>query len=82
MAISANTVYVVGYHAPNGKYAGDDNYFATSGVDNPPLHALRDGESGANGIYSYGSSLSFPTQTYLSRKLLGRRRLHQHRHAG
>ncbi len=64
--IAANTVYIVGYHAPNGKYAGDDNYFATNGVDNPPLHALRDGESGANGVYSYGPSLGFPTQTYLS----------------
>ncbi len=66
VAITANTVYVVGYHAPNGNYPGEDNYFATNGVDNPPLHALRDGESGPNGVYIYGPSLAFPTQTYLS----------------
>jgi large repetitive protein len=64
--ISANTVYVVSYLAPNGHYTGEDDYFATSGVDNPPLHALRNGESGPNGVYVYGSALAFPTQTYRS----------------
>ncbi len=66
VAITANTVYVVSYHAPNGQYSGDDGYFASAGFDNPPLHALRDGTSGANGLYLYGSSLAFPTQTYRS----------------
>jgi YVTN family beta-propeller protein len=64
--ITANTVYVVSYRAPNGHYTGEDNYFATGGLDNPPLHALRDGDSGANGLYGYGSTLAFPTQTYKS----------------
>jgi Domain of unknown function (DUF4082)/Bacterial Ig-like domain len=64
--INANTVYVVSYLAPDGHYTGEDDYFATSGVDNPPLHALRDGESGANGLYVYGNALAFPTQTYRS----------------
>ncbi len=66
VAITANSVYVVGYHAPDGQYSGDDDYFQLTGVDNPPLHALRDGESGANGVYLYGSALAFPTQTYRS----------------
>jgi methionine-rich copper-binding protein CopC len=64
--ISAHTVYVVGYHAPNGMYPSDYYYFAANGVDNAPLHALRDGESGANGIYVYGPSLAFPAQTFRS----------------
>ena len=64
--IAANTTYVISYHAPNGHYAAPDNYFAASGVDNPPLHALKNGVDGANGVYAYGTARAFPTQTYLS----------------
>src|SRR5258708_18172089 len=39
------------------------NYFST-GVDNEPLRALADGEDGHNGVYNYGSSSSFPTQSF------------------
>ncbi|MDA8187923.1 MAG: DUF4082 domain-containing protein, partial [Dehalococcoidales bacterium] len=63
---SANTVYVASYHTDVGRYAADDNYFANSGVDNAPLHALRNGVSGDNGVYAYGSSPAFPSQTYQS----------------
>ena len=38
-----NTTYVVSYYAPNGHYAGDDELLRRPGVDNAPLHALRDG---------------------------------------
>ncbi len=66
VAISANTVYVASYHTNVGRYAADDNYFANSGVDNAPLHALRNGVSGDNGVYAYSSSPAFPSQTYQS----------------
>jgi hypothetical protein len=66
VAITANTVYVVSYHAPNGHYTGSDNFFASTGVDNPPLHALRNGTSGANGLYRYAGGTVFPNSTYLS----------------
>ena len=33
VAITANTVYVASYHAPNGRYAINTNYFASSGQD-------------------------------------------------
>lgn len=59
--ISANTVYVASYHTNVGRYADDDNYFASTGVDRGPLHALRNGVSGANGVYAYGSRVVFPT---------------------
>ena len=62
--ITANTVYVVSYHALNGHYSANLNYFATTGVDSPPLHALADGVSGGNGVYGYGATSVFPTQTY------------------
>jgi PKD repeat protein len=64
VAITANTVYVASYHTDVGRYAGDNGYFATAGVDNGPLHALKDGISGGNGVYAYGSTPVFPTLTY------------------
>jgi methionine-rich copper-binding protein CopC len=66
VAIAANTTYVASYHAPNGHYAEDDNFFASGGVDNGPLHALAAGVDGANGVYAYGSSSLFPSSNYLS----------------
>lgn len=62
--IAANTVYVASYHTDAGHYSQDLNYFASSGVDNPPLHALRNGASGGNGVYAYGRTISFPANTY------------------
>ena len=66
VAIAANTVYVASYHAPSGNYAGDNNFFAVAGVDTEPLHALRDGVSGGNGVYAYSGSSTFPANTYAS----------------
>ena len=66
VAITANTVYVASYHAPNGRYAINTSYFASSGQDRPPLHALQNGVSGGNGVYVYGASPAFPSSTYQS----------------
>ncbi len=61
VAVSANTTYVASYFAPNGKYAADSGAFGSAGVDNPPLHALKSGVSGPDGIYLYSSIGGFPT---------------------
>ncbi len=66
IAIAANTTYVISYLAPNGHYPGQDTYFATAGVDNAPLHALRNGVDGPNGLYKYSTTSVFPTDTYQS----------------
>ena len=66
VSIATNTVYVASYHAIDGHYSADLNYFASSGVDNPPLHALANGVSGGDGVYAYGATSSFPSQTYES----------------
>ncbi|MCP6759285.1 MAG: DUF4082 domain-containing protein [Fischerella sp. CENA71] len=63
VAINANTVYVMSYHTNVGKYSVTENYF-TSSVDKPPLHALRDGDSGSNGVYTYSANPAFPTSSY------------------
>ena len=47
-----------------GNVAYDSQYFATTGVDNAPLHALANSVS-ANGVYRYGTS-AFPNLTFNS----------------
>ncbi|WP_457964493.1 DUF4082 domain-containing protein [Arthrobacter sp. D1-29] len=60
--ITANTTYVVSYHAPNGRYAANSGYFGSS-ADRAPLHGLASGVDGPNGVYRYGNS-AFPTDSY------------------
>jgi YVTN family beta-propeller protein len=64
VAVTANTTYVVSYLAPNGGYAYNAAYFASTGVDNVPLHALPNSVTGGNGIYRYGAGNLFPNSTY------------------
>jgi Domain of unknown function (DUF4082)/Fibronectin type III domain/Mo-co oxidoreductase dimerisation domain len=64
-SINANTTYVAGYLAPNGHYSVTPGAFASSGVDNPPLHALANSTS-PNGVYAYGSSSTFPSSSFNS----------------
>jgi hypothetical protein len=53
---------VAGYLAPKGHYSANGPTLA-NGVDNPPLHALANSLS-ANGVYAYGASAKFPTNTF------------------
>ena len=62
--INANTTYVVSYFAPKGHYSDNVGFFASAGVDSPPLHALANGVDGANGVYKYGSTSSFPNLSW------------------
>jgi hypothetical protein len=58
--VLANTTYVASYYSPSGYFAMDTGAFATTGVDNPPLHALASGMDGPNGVYLWDTS-GFPT---------------------
>jgi hypothetical protein len=64
--IAANTTYVASYFAPAGHYSATTGAFTSSGLDNPPVHLLRNGVDGANGVYRYGSSSGFPTSSFSS----------------
>jgi len=44
----------------------DQNYFATSGVDNAPLHAQPNGGGSADGVYAFASTSAFPANAYNS----------------
>ncbi len=63
VAITANTTYVASYHTSTG-YFYQRSYFQNQGADNPPLHALKDGVNGPNGVYAFGPGGTFPSQTY------------------
>ena len=58
MAITAGTTYVASYYTSTGHYAATNSGLA-SAVTNGPLTALAGG-----GVYSYGSSNAFPSNTY------------------
>ena len=67
VAITANTVYVVSYHSKVGRYAFQwAQHVCAAGVDNGPLHALKAGVSGGNGVYRYGTGVVFPNASYNS----------------
>jgi hypothetical protein len=58
--ITAGTTYVASYHTDTGHYAATLQGLA-SAVTNGPLTALAGG-----GVYAYGSSNTFPSNTYNS----------------
>ena len=63
VSIAANTTYIAAFFTTSG-YARTDNYFTSSGTDSPPLHGLRSGVDGLNGVYVYGAAPQFPSFTY------------------
>ncbi|WP_067175764.1 DUF4082 domain-containing protein [Microtetraspora niveoalba] len=63
VSIVANTTYVVTYFTPSGHYSTTNSYF-TDDYANGPLVSPQDGTQGSNGVYIYGSSNTFPTNTY------------------
>ena len=73
VAISPGSTYVVSYYAPVGHYSEDGGYMFNApapepdghdSLDSPPLHAVRATPSSANGLFAYGSSSTFPSNTF------------------
>lgn len=66
VAITANTVYVASYFAPSGHYSATAEFFATAGLDNPPVHLLATDANGAgpDGVFSYSTHSIFPTSAF------------------
>jgi hypothetical protein len=62
--VKASTPYIIGYFAPNGNYAADLDYFENQGAGLPPIEAMQSTNGSPNGLYTYGSSLTFPSNTY------------------
>jgi hypothetical protein len=62
VTLTPGTTYVVSYFT-NGYYSANPQYFTTA-LANGPLTAPASSASGGNGVYAYGSSSSFPTNSY------------------
>jgi WD40 repeat protein len=62
--VTADTVYIASYYAPNGHYAAENSFFANSGVTNAPLELLQNKAGNTNGVYAYGPESSFPSVSY------------------
>ncbi len=61
--LSVSGQYVASYHTDSGRYAATPGYFSTGGACSGSLCAYRDGDGGANGVYTEGTS-AFPASTY------------------
>lgn len=64
VAIQADTTYVVSYFCPNGFYAFSQGFFGSQGVDNAPIHLPSSPTAGGNGVFQYGPSSTFPTNSF------------------
>jgi hypothetical protein len=73
VAVQPDTTYIASYHAPAGHYSATADYFYRSPapgpnggaiVDSPPLHALRNTGTTLNGVYQYGPTSIFPTNSF------------------
>ncbi|WP_245410990.1 N,N-dimethylformamidase beta subunit family domain-containing protein [Microvirga flavescens] len=63
ISVSPGTTYVVSYFASAGYYANTANYFTTA-ITNGSVTAPSSASAGGNGVYVYGSSSTFPTNSY------------------
>jgi hypothetical protein len=62
VAVTAGSTYVASYHTA-GNYSATSNFFATA-LTNGPLTAPASSTSGGNGLYAYGSTSLFPTNSF------------------
>ncbi len=60
VVIEPHTVYVASYYAPTGGYAFTHYFFEDAPYVSGPITALQ----GVNGVYKYGGTSEFPTETY------------------
>lgn len=64
--LTRGDVYVASYYAPYGHYAATTGFFRTAGIHKGIVYALPSGQHGGNGLFRYGATASFPTETYQS----------------
>lgn len=64
VAVTAGTTYIASYHT-NGDYSATPSFFAAA-LTNGPLTAPASSTSGGNGVFAYGSTSLFPTNSFNS----------------
>ena len=60
VAVTANTVYVASYFAPQGNYSKNGSYFVTDISNGNSLTALQNTVSEPNAVYMYTNAPAFP----------------------
>src|SRR5690606_9113590 len=60
--IESSTIYVASYHANTNIYVGSPNGLADE-IVNGSLTATASASVGGNGVYAYGATVTFPTNT-------------------
>ncbi|WP_244936671.1 DUF4082 domain-containing protein [Methylobacterium currus] len=63
VTLTPGATYTASYHTSVGRYSTTANAFANA-VTSGPLTAPASDASGGNGVYAYGSSSLFPTQSF------------------
>ena len=63
VTIARDTTYVASYHTNVGHYSVNENYFSTAHTSGP-LTAPSSASSGGNGVYAYGASSAFPSNSF------------------
>ncbi|GAA0442450.1 DUF4082 domain-containing protein [Actinoplanes campanulatus] len=57
LTVTKGTTYIVGYYAPNGRYAADDRFFSSLDWKSGPLTAPRGRTSDGNGLFRAGNGV-------------------------
>ena len=63
VAVTAGTTYIASYYTPVGRYAADENYFASTGITRAPLRSPASAVNAANNVYRYCAGGGFPSST-------------------
>ncbi|MEV0231188.1 DUF4082 domain-containing protein [Nonomuraea sp. NPDC050786] len=61
--VTPGTTYVASYHAPNGHFSVNRNYFSTTYTNGPLIAPASGAVAGGNGVYTYSATSTFPTST-------------------
>ena len=64
VTVTAGATYIASYYSPDGWFNSSPAGLANA-VDSGPLHALKDGSDGLNGVFHNGGS-GFPTESWNS----------------
>ncbi|HSX43541.1 MAG TPA: DUF4082 domain-containing protein, partial [Candidatus Saccharimonadales bacterium] len=62
VSVASGTVYTISYHAPQGHFSINNNYFNKMALTNGHLTALRERSGQPNGVFTYTAGTSYPAQ--------------------
>jgi hypothetical protein len=64
VAVTPGQTYIASYFAPNADYAFEHFFFTNGPYTTGPITALQSTVGDANGVYTYGGTSAFPTDSF------------------